>query len=141
MRVDEQEKIEGTLDGIRMDTIEKHKGQLLKETPLTIAGRPGRYINWRTEKGAIWQAQYFLAGYRIYMLSFGVPDEAAPEEIKKFRESLAGKFFDSFRLVSTKPVKQRSEFEATTHPKRLEWTHACEAFVRRYLGEPLEPVV
>jgi hypothetical protein len=106
VRVDEQEKIEGTLDGIRTDTIEKDKGRLLKESPLTIAGRPGRYINWRTEKGAVWQARYFLAGYRIYMLSFGVPDEAASEEINKFRESLAGKFFDSFRLVTT--VKQKS---------------------------------
>ena len=108
VRVDEQERIEGTLDGIRIDTIEKDKGQLLKESPLTIAGRPGRYINWRTEKGAIWQAKYFLAGYRIYMLSFGVPDDDACEEIKKFRESLAGKFFDSFRLVTIKPVKQKS---------------------------------
>lgn len=108
VRVDEPEKIEGTLDGIRMDSVTKDKGQLLKESHLTIAGRPGRYINWRTEKGAIWQAKYFLAGYRIYMVSFGVPDEAASEEIRKFRESLAAKFFDSFKLVGTKTVRRKS---------------------------------
>jgi len=39
---------------------------------------------------------------------YSVPDEATSEEIKKFRQSLAGKFLDSFRLVAFKPVKQKS---------------------------------
>lgn len=107
VRVDEQEKIEGILDGIRMDTVEKDKGQLLKESHLSVAGRPGRSISWRTEKGVIWQAKYFLAGYRIYMLSFGVAEENAPEEIQKFRDSLAAKFFDSFKLVATRTRRQK----------------------------------
>lgn len=107
VRVDEQEKIEGTLDGIRMDTLEKDKGQLLKELHLSIGGRPGRYISWRSEKGMIWQAKYFLAGYRIYMLSFGVPEEHVPEEIQNFKDSIAAKFFDSFKLVTARKVSRK----------------------------------
>jgi len=101
VRVDEPEKVEGALDGIRMDTVQKDKGQLLKESAVTVAGHPGRYISWRTEKGVIWHSKYFLSGYRVYMLSFGVVDENLPQDTHKFRDSLAAKFFDSFKL--TKP--------------------------------------
>ena len=109
VRVDEQEKIKGTLDGIRIDTIEKDKGQLLKESDMSIAGHPGRHISWRTEKGMIWQAKYFLTDYRIYLLSFGVSDENnVADEIQEFKNSMATKFFDSFKLVSTKKGRQKT---------------------------------
>jgi hypothetical protein len=105
VRVDEPERREGILDAVRTDTLEKDKGKLLKEAPESIAGKPGRYISWRSEAGTIWQSKYFLTGYRIYTVSFGMVEQNdAPEAIQKFNESIAAKFFDSFKLVGSKGI-------------------------------------
>jgi hypothetical protein len=104
VEVELPEKAKGTLDALRIDTLEKDKGKLLAELDLFVANHPGRYIVWRTEKGLIWRAKYFLAGYRIYMLSFGVPEESnLPTEIQQFRESIAKKFLDSFIIFAELP--------------------------------------
>jgi hypothetical protein len=110
VRVDAPERTQAILDAVRTDTIEKDKGQLLKEAPESIAGKQGRYISWRTENGVIWQSKYFLTGYRIYVLAFAMPEQNnPPEEIRKFNDLIAAKFFDSFKLVATKGELRKSQ--------------------------------
>lgn len=101
-RLDTPEKIKGMLDAIRADTLDNNQGQLLSESDVTIEGHPGRYIAWRTGKGMLMKARYFLSGNRSYLLRFGIPegrDSGRPDEApEQTRETLATRFFDSFKL-------------------------------------------
>ena len=103
-RLDTPEKIKGMLDAIRADTLDNNQGQLLTESDMTIEGHPGRYIAWRTKAGMLMKARYFLAGNRSYLLRFGIPenwDSGRPDEPpEQTRETLATRFFDSFKLSS-----------------------------------------
>lgn len=101
VKVDTQEKIKPVLDSMRADALERLKGQVLSESDMIIEGHPGRYVVWRTDTGMLMKARYMLSGNRIYALLFGTPEESnLPDEDKRFRESIAIKFFDSFKLSS-----------------------------------------
>ncbi|HEX8652062.1 MAG TPA: hypothetical protein VF708_14570 [Pyrinomonadaceae bacterium] len=103
-RLDTPEKIKGMLDAIRVDNLDNNQGQLLGESDVTIEGHPGRYLAWRTKRGMLMKARYFLSGNRSYLLRFGVPenwDSGRPDESpEQTRETLANRFFDSFKISS-----------------------------------------
>jgi hypothetical protein len=101
VRVDAPEKVKGALDALRMDAVSNNKGQLLNESDMTIEGHPSRHIVLRTDKGILIRARYILSGNRIYSLLFGIPEESnLPDEIQHIRESIAIRFFDSFKMSS-----------------------------------------
>jgi hypothetical protein len=104
-KVDAPEKAKGMLDAVREDVLASDKGELLSEAEMVIEGHAGRGMIWIAENGSRYQAKYFLSNNRIYSLLFGVKEiENAPAEMLEFRQSIAGKFFDSFKMMpATRP--------------------------------------
>jgi hypothetical protein len=107
VRIDTPEKTKILLDGMRNDALDSDPGKLLSESDMTIEGYPGRYIVWRTDKGVTYKVRYIIASNRVYSLLFGVPEnvdsgrpDESPEQTQRFMETVATKFFDSFKISS-----------------------------------------
>src|SRR5947209_8086648 len=81
VRVDAPEKIKPVLDGMRMDALERLRGQVLSESDMIIEGHPGRYLVWRTDTGVLMKARYILSSNRIYSLLFGIPEQSNLPEV------------------------------------------------------------
>jgi hypothetical protein len=93
-----------TLDGIRDRILVKESGKLLSESDVSLDGHPGRALVIEVNDG-MFRDQYFLVANRLYTVSVFTPtvnatSPADVEGIRKAQETIAKRFFDSFKLLS-----------------------------------------
>lgn len=88
------------LDRYVVGVLAETKAELLNSEDISIDGYPGKYRRTRLPDGSIMRAKVVLVGRRIYQAAIYTPSETgAPPETIKFRDEVAAKFLDSFKLV------------------------------------------
>lgn len=88
------------LDRYVVGVLAETKAELLNLEDISIDGHPGKYRRTRLPDGSIMRAKVVLAGRRIYQAAIYTPSEkGAPPETIKFRDAVAAKFLDSFKLL------------------------------------------
>ncbi|HEY3021991.1 MAG TPA: hypothetical protein VGJ32_17460 [Solirubrobacteraceae bacterium] len=79
------------LDGARDGAVKKVKGQLIKETKVTMNGSPGRELRIEAPGGMVLHARIYMVRERLYQALVVVPTARADAAENK-------KFLDSFKF-------------------------------------------
>jgi TonB family protein len=79
---------------------EMFQAEPLEQKEITLDGHPGRFVMQRLPDGLVMRLKIYVVGQRLYQLMITTPPEqGATDDQRRFYETTASKFLDSFTLT------------------------------------------
>ena len=83
-----------------LSRVAKEDPRIIKESDISIAGHPGRFLQIELKSDAMVRVRYAIAENRLYVLSVGTPKEKPKvTDARNDYETLATSFMDSFKII------------------------------------------
>ena len=92
--------IKEVLDNGAKGAVDSVNSQLLEIKEINLDNYPGRFLKKKMSGGKIMRVRIYLVGQRMYQIAVTTPSETtASEESRKFYETTADKFLNSFKML------------------------------------------